>query len=145
MAKEAVDPDTGQVTLKQYVAVQDVGFALNPTMVLGQIHGGSVQGIGWGLYEQMVYDEYGQLLTASFMDYTLPQFDQVPDIETVLVQTPSPAGPFGARGVGEPPITAGAAAIANAVRDATGVRVTQVPIRAEVLWRAMNERDNGKT
>ncbi|HWQ11732.1 MAG TPA: xanthine dehydrogenase family protein molybdopterin-binding subunit [Roseiflexaceae bacterium] len=139
LAKVAVDPDTGQVTLKRYVAVQDVGFALNPTMVLGQIHGGSVQGIGWGLYEQMVYDEYGQLLTASFMDYTLPQFDQVPDIETVLVETPSPAGPFGARGVGEPPITAGAAAIANAVRDATGVRITQLPIRAEVLWRAMHQ------
>lgn len=141
LAKVQVDPDTGQVTLKQYVAVQDVGFALNPTMVLGQIHGGSVQGIGWGLYEQMVYDEYGQLLTASFMDYNLPQFDQVPDIETVLVETRSPHGPFGARGVGEPPITAGAAAIANAVRDATGVRVTQVPIRAEVLWKAMQNRN----
>lgn len=138
LAKVHVDPDTGQITLKQYVAVQDVGFALNPTMVLGQVHGGSVQGIGWGLYEQMVYDEYGQLLTASFMDYSLPQFDQVPDIEAVLVETRSPHGPFGARGVGEPPITAGAAAIANAVKDATGVRVTQTPIRAEVLWKAMH-------
>jgi CO/xanthine dehydrogenase Mo-binding subunit len=87
----------------------------------------------------MVYDEYGQLLTASFMDYNLPQFDQVPDIDTVLVETRSPHGPFGARGVGEPPITAGAAAIANAVRDATGVRVTQTPIRAEVLWKAMQQ------
>jgi CO/xanthine dehydrogenase Mo-binding subunit len=144
LAKVAVDPDSGQVQLKQYVAVQDVGFALNPTMVIGQIHGGSVQGIGWGLYEQMVYDEYGQLLTASFMDYTLPQFDQVPDIETVLVENPSPMGPFGARGVGEPPITAGAAAIANAVRDATGVRITQTPIRPEVLWKAMHENGNGK-
>jgi CO/xanthine dehydrogenase Mo-binding subunit len=143
LAKVHVDPDTGQVTLKQYVAVQDVGFALNPTMVLGQVHGGSVQGIGWGLFEQMVYDEYGQLLTASFMDYNLPQFDQVPDIEAVLVETRSPNGPFGARGVGEPPITAGAAAIANAVRDAVGVRVTQVPIRAEMLWKAMHQGGNG--
>ncbi|MFO7169678.1 MAG: xanthine dehydrogenase family protein molybdopterin-binding subunit [Chloroflexota bacterium] len=144
LAKVAVDPDTAQVTLKQYVAVQDVGFALNPTMVEGQIHGGSVQGIGWGLYEQMVYDEYGQLLTASFMDYALPQFDQVPDIEAVMVTNPSPNHPFGARGVGEPPITAGAAAIANAVRDATGVRVTEIPIRPEVLWRAMHANGNGK-
>ena len=138
LAKVAVDPDTGQVTLKQYVAIQDVGFALNPTMVHGQIHGGTVQGIGWGLHEAMVYDEYGQLLTASFMDYSIPAFDSVPDIETVLVQNPAPHGPFGARGIGEPPITAGAAAIANAVRAATGVRVTEIPIRAENLWRAMH-------
>lgn len=138
LAKVHVDPETGQVTLKQYVAIQDVGFPLNPTMVTGQIHGGSVQGIGWGLYEAMVYDEYGQLLTASFMDYNLPAFDQVPDIEAVLVENPAPHGPFGARGVGEPPITAGAAAIANAIRDATGVRVTEIPIRAETLWRAMH-------
>ena len=145
LAKVHVDPETGQVTLKQYVAIQDVGFALNPTMVAGQIHGGSVQGIGWGLYEAMIYDEYGQLLTASFMDYNLPAFDQVPDIEAVLVENPSPYGPFGARGVGEPPITAGAAAIANAIRDATGVRMTELPIRAEALWRAMREQINGQS
>ncbi len=144
LAKVRVDPETGQVTLKQYIAIQDVGFALNPTMVAGQIHGGSVQGIGWGLYEAMVYDEYGQLLTASFMDYNLPTFDQVPDIEAVLVENPSPHGPFGARGVGEPPITAGAAAIANAIRDATGVRVTEIPIRAETLWRAMHDSQKGQ-
>ncbi len=145
LAKVHVDPETGQVTLKQYVAVQDVGFALNPTMVVGQIHGGSVQGIGWGLYESMVYDEYGQLLTASFMDYNLPSFDQVPDIEAVLVENPSPHGPFGARGVGEPPITAGAAAIANAIRDATGVRVSELPVRAETLWRALHEKSSAQS
>ncbi len=145
LAKVHVDPETGQVTLKQYVAVQDVGFALNPTMVVGQIHGGSVQGIGWGLYEAMVYDEYGQLLTASFMDYNLPSFDQVPDIEAVLVENPSPHGPFGARGVGEPPITAGAAAIANAIRDATGVRVSELPVRAETLWRALHEKSSAQS
>lgn len=91
-----------------------------------------------------MYDEYGQLLTASFMDYNLPTFDQVPDIEAVLVENPSPHGPFGARGVGEPPITAGAAAIANAIRDATGVRVTEIPIRAEMLWRAMHDSQKGQ-
>jgi CO/xanthine dehydrogenase Mo-binding subunit len=142
LAKVHVDPDTGHVTLKQYVAIQDVGFALNPTLVIGQIHGGSVQGIGWGLYEEMVYDEYGQNLTASFMDYNLPSFEQVPDIDAVIVQTPSPLGPFGARGVGEPPITAGAAAIANAVRNAVGVRITETPLRAERVWRALHA--NGK-
>jgi CO/xanthine dehydrogenase Mo-binding subunit len=139
LAKVAVDRDTGQVTPLQYVAVQDVGFALNPLMVLGQIHGGTVQGIGWGLHEAMVYDDHGQLLTGTFMDYDIPKIDNVPTVETVLVENPSPQGPFGARGIGEPPITAPAAALANAVRDATGVRVTETPIRSETLWRALNE------
>jgi CO/xanthine dehydrogenase Mo-binding subunit len=138
LAKVAVDQDTGQITPLHYVAVQDVGFALNPTMVAGQIHGGTVQGIGWGLNEAMVYDDHGQLLTGSFMDYDIPKIDTVPTIETILVQKPSPNGPFGARGIGEPPITAGAAALANAVRDATGVRVTETPIRSEAVWRALH-------
>jgi CO/xanthine dehydrogenase Mo-binding subunit len=138
LAKVAVDQDTGEVTPLQYVAVQDVGFALNPMMVLGQIHGGTVQGIGWGLHEAMVYDENGQLLTGSFMDYDMPKIDTVPMMETILVQVPSPNGPFGARGIGEPPFTAGPAALANAVRDATGVRVTETPIRAENVWRALH-------
>lgn len=138
LAKVHVDPDTGEVRLQQYVAIQDVGFALNPLMVEGQIHGGTVQGIGWGLHEAMYYDEYGQLLTATFMDYDMPKANDVPTIETILVYNPSPHGPFGARGVGEPPITAGAAAIANAIRDATGVRITQLPIRPEVLWQALH-------
>jgi CO/xanthine dehydrogenase Mo-binding subunit len=138
LAKVAVDRDTGQVTPLHYVAVQDVGFALNPTMVTGQIHGGVIQGVGWGLHEAMIYDEHGQLLTGSFMDYDIPKIDTVPTIETILVQNPSPHGPFGARGIGEPPITAGAAALANAVRDATGVRVTETPIRSEMVWRALH-------
>lgn len=138
LAKVRVDPETGQLTLLRYVAVQDVGFALNPTMVIGQIHGGAAQGIGWGMGEAMVFDEYGQLLTASFMDYALPAFDTLPDIEAVIVENKSPHGPFGARGVGEPPITAGGAAIANAVRDAVGARITELPLRAERIWQAIN-------
>ena len=138
LVKVAVDRETGVVTPTRYVAIQDVGFALNPLMVEGQIHGGTVQGIGWGLHEALVYDEYGQLLTASFMDYDLPKPDTVPPIEIILVQNPSPHGPFGARGIGEPPIIAGAAAIANAIRDATGVRIADLPIRPEVLWDALH-------
>lgn len=138
LAKVEVDPETGQVTPKQYVAIQDVGFALNPTLVEGQVHGGVIQGVGWGLHEAMVYDEYGQLLTATFMDYDLPRVDTVPEVETILVDNPSPYGPFGARGVGEPPIVAGAAAIANAIANATGVRMAELPIRSELLWRAMH-------
>ena len=139
LVKVAVDRETGAVTLKQYVAVQDVGFALNPMMVEGQIHGGVVQGVGMGLFEALTYADNGQPLTSSFSEYALPKAADVPSIETVLVQNKSPHGPFGARGVGEPPVTAGAAALANAIRDAVGVRVTEIPITPQKLWRALNE------
>ena len=137
LAQVKVDPATGQVETTRFVAVQDVGFALNPMLVEGQVHGGVVQGIGWGLHEGMVYDENGELLNASFMDYDIPKFDKVPNVETILINNPAPLNPFGARGIGEPPITAPAAAIANAIKDATGVRVDVLPIRPETLWQAM--------
>lgn len=137
LAHVRVDPETGHVTPLRYVAIQDVGFALNPLLVEGQIHGGSVQGLGWALHEAMRYDEHGELLTASFMDYDLPHSSDVPPIETVLVENPAPHGPFGARGIGEPPITAGAAAIANAIRAAVGVHMTELPMRDEVVWRGL--------
>lgn len=138
LVKVRVDLVTGEVRPVHYLAVQDVGFALNPTMVEGQMQGGAIQGLGWGMYEAMRYTPEGQLLSGSFMDYGLPRADMVPAVETILVENPSPHGPFGARGVGEPPITAGAAALANAVRDAAGVRLTELPITAEALWRARN-------
>ncbi|NJN97183.1 MAG: xanthine dehydrogenase family protein molybdopterin-binding subunit [Anaerolineales bacterium] len=122
------------------VVVQDVGFALNPLMVDGQIHGGAVQSLGWALQEAMLYDNEGQLLTGSLMDYGLPRFDSVPGIEAVLVNNPSPLGPFGARGVGEPPITAGPVAIANAIRDAVGVRITDLSLRSETVWQALQAK-----
>ncbi|MBI1881891.1 MAG: molybdopterin-dependent oxidoreductase, partial [Chloroflexi bacterium] len=140
LVKVAVDPETGHVTPKQYVAIQDVGFALNPLMVEGQIHGGTVQSLGWALQEAMLYDDDGQLLTGSFMDYAVPKIDSVPSIEAVLVTNPSPLGPFGARGVGEPPITAGPAAIANAIKDAVGVRLTELPLRSEIVWKALQDK-----
>ena len=93
-----------------YVAVQDVGRAINPAPVEAQIHGGAVQGVGWGLYEQIVFDEQGTPITGSFMDYTIPKASQSPDLEAVLVEVPSVLGPFGAKGVGEPPVIPGAAA-----------------------------------
>lgn len=139
LAEVQVDAETGRVTPLRYVAIQDVGFAMNPMMVEGQIHGGSAQGIGWGLYEALRYDENGELLSASFMDYTLPRFDNLPPIEAVLVENPSPHGPYGARGVGEPPITAGAAALANAVRAAVGARVTRLPINDQAVWEALQQ------
>jgi CO/xanthine dehydrogenase Mo-binding subunit len=138
LARVKIDPETGHMQLLQYVSVQDVGFALNPMLVEGQVHGGVVQGLGFGMQEQMVYDENGELLTASFMDYSIPKAPHVPQIETILVHNPSPIGPFGARGIGEPPITAGAAALGNAIKDATGVRVSELPLNSETIWRALH-------
>ncbi|MDJ0753748.1 MAG: xanthine dehydrogenase family protein molybdopterin-binding subunit [Ardenticatenaceae bacterium] len=131
------DLESGEIVPVAHVTIQDVGFAINPLLAEGQIQGGTLQSIGMGLYEGMVHDENGTLLTGSFMDYGLPRSDNSPELEVILVDNPSPHGPFGARGIGEPPITAGAAALANAVRDATGARVTQLPITAERLWRAL--------
>lgn len=130
LAEVSVDDLTGQVTIHHYVAVQDVGFAINPATVEGQIHGGVVQGIGWALYEGMPYDADGQPQAASLMEYVIPKASMVPPIDTVLVEVASDAGPYGAKGVGEPPAIPGAAAIANAIKDAAGIRMTSLPIRA---------------
>ncbi|HTK08547.1 MAG TPA: xanthine dehydrogenase family protein molybdopterin-binding subunit, partial [Ktedonobacteraceae bacterium] len=137
LAKVAVDPETGVVRVLEYVAAQDVGRAINPAEVEGQIHGGVVQGIGWALFEQMAYDENGQLLTATLMDYALPQSKDVPTITSLLVEVPSVLGPFGAKGVGEPPVVPVAAAIANAIRDAVGVRMTQIPMTPERVFASL--------
>jgi CO/xanthine dehydrogenase Mo-binding subunit len=132
-----VDEVTGEVQPARYVAVQDVGFAINPAAVEAQIHGGVVQGLGWALYEGMIFDADGQLLTATLMDYTLPRAEMAPPIEVVLVEVASEHGAYGAKGIGEPPAIPGPAAVANAIRDAVGVRVNQLPIRPEVLARAL--------
>ena len=94
-----------------------------------------------GLFEALTYAENGQPLTSSFSEYALPKAADVPNIETVLVENKSPYGPFGARGVGEPPVTAGAAALANAVREAVGVRMTEIPMTPQRVWRALNEAE----
>lgn len=135
-----VDDVTGETRPVRYVAVQDVGFAINPAEVEAQIHGGVVQGLGWALYEGMVYDADGQLLTATLMDYALPKAAMAPPIETVLVEVPSEHGAYGAKGIGEPPAIPGAAAVANAIRDLTGVRVSSIPIKPETLARALWEQ-----
>src|SRR6266851_785924 len=137
LAKVAVDPETGEVRVLDYVAAQDVGRAINLAEVEGQIHGGVVQGIGWALYEGMIYDENGQLLTSTLMDYALPQSQDMPAIIPLLVEVPSQLGPFGAKGVGEPPVVPVAAAIANAISDAVGVRMTQLPMTPERVFAAL--------
>ncbi len=137
LAHVRVDPDTGEVRVLRNAVIQDVGKAINPPLVEGQIHGGAAQGIGWALQERLDYDAAGQLRSGSFLDYALPKADQVPPIEPVLVENPSPHGPLGARGVGEPPIIAGPAAVANAIRAATGARLTELPMTPERVWRAL--------
>ncbi len=140
LAKVAVDPETGEVRVLEYVAAQDIGFAINPAEVEGQIHGGVTQGIGWALFEGLVYDAEGQLLTSTLMDYALPLSKDIPTITPLLVQVPSDLGPFGAKGVGEPPVVPVGAAIANAIYDAIGIRPTQLPITPERLFSAIHEK-----
>ena len=136
LARVRVDAETHRTDVLQYVAVHDVGRAINPAMVEENIHGGVAQGIGWALYEHMLYDEDGRLLTASLQDYALPASHQIPPIEPVILEIPSQSGPYGLRGVGEPPVIPVAATIANAVHAATGIRMTEVPITSEALHRA---------
>jgi CO/xanthine dehydrogenase Mo-binding subunit len=137
LAKVQVDRETGHVQLLDYVVIQDVGFPINPSAVDGQMRGGAVQGIGWGLLEAMVYDESGTLLNGTFADYALPKASDVPPMEVVMVQVPSDFGPFGAKGVGEPPVIPGGAAIANAIADACGVRLDALPITPQTLVAAL--------
>ena len=133
----AVDTDTGRVKVLGHVVAQDVGRAINPAAVDGQIHGGVVQGLGWALLERMAYDGHGHLISATFMDYALPQSDQAPFIDTAIVEVPSDHGPFGAKGVGEPPVVGVPAAVANAIADATGQRLTDLPMAGEALAQAL--------
>jgi CO/xanthine dehydrogenase Mo-binding subunit len=133
IARVRCDRETGSWNLTGYAAIQDVGRALNPPEVVGQVHGGAVQALGRVLGEEMRYDSQGQLRNATFVDYMLPSADQVPDIEVELVEVPSAVGPFGAKGVGEPPAVPGPAAVANAIAAATGVRVTELPVDAARL------------
>ena len=139
LVKLRVDQETGEVEVLDYVAVQDVGFAINPAEVEGQIHGGVTQGLGWALYEQMVYDEKGTLISGSLMDYALQTAALVPSIDVQLVEVPAPDGPFGAKGVGEPPIIPGGAAVANAIFDATGVRINELPAVPERVLHAIEQ------
>jgi CO/xanthine dehydrogenase Mo-binding subunit len=138
IAEVEVDSDTGGVRLVRYVSIQDVGKALNPTLVEGQMQGGSAQGIGMALTEELVYNQDGRLLNPSLLDYRTMTSIDLPAIETVLVEVPTPHGPFGAKGAGEPPIVPGAGAIANAVRDATGVAFTSLPITPEKVVAGMS-------
>jgi xanthine dehydrogenase molybdenum-binding subunit len=132
-----VDTDTGLVTVLRYTAFQDVGRALNPIAVEGQMAGSVVQGIGWALMEGFDYGPDGRLRNASLLDYRMPTALDVPPIECVIIETPVPGVPYGVRGVGEVPIVPPAAAIANAITRATGVRIRHMPMTPERVLRAL--------
>jgi CO/xanthine dehydrogenase Mo-binding subunit len=123
-----VDPDTGKVTILRYVAAQDVGRAIHPSYVEGQIQGGVVQGIGWALNEEYIYDSKGRMENAGFLDYRIPVASDLPMIEPVVVEVPNPGHPYGAKGVAEVNICPPMAAIANAIERATGKRLTELPM-----------------
>ncbi|MBI4271231.1 MAG: xanthine dehydrogenase family protein [Candidatus Rokubacteria bacterium] len=133
----SVDRETGEITLHRYVVAQDVGFALNPAAVEGQIEGGVAQGLGQALSEEIVYAE-GRVLNPNLTDYKMPTAPDLPRIESILVQHASAVGPYGAKGVGEPPSIEPPAAVANAVAAAVGVRVTTLPITAEKVALALS-------
>ncbi len=128
IADVEVDEETGKVEVLRYTAVQDAGVAIYPPYVEGQMQGGVVQGVGWALNEEYVYGEDGRLQNASLLDYRMPTALDVPNIETIIVEVPNPGHPYGVRGVGEVPIVPPPAAVANAIHDATGLRMSHLPM-----------------
>lgn len=123
-----VDPELGKVKILRYTAAQDVGTAIHPSYVEGQVQGGVVQGIGWGLNEEYFYDDVGVMRNSTFLDYRIPTCLDLPMIDTLLVEVPNPGHPYGVRGVGEVPIVPPPAALANAISQAIGVRMTELPM-----------------
>jgi CO/xanthine dehydrogenase Mo-binding subunit len=139
-----VDPETGKVTILRFVAAQDVGRAIHPDYVKGQITGGVVQGIGWALNEEYIYDKNGLLTNAGFLDYRMPvSLDSLP-VEPILIEVPNPNHPFGVKGVGEVNICAPMAAVANAIADAVGRRMDSLPMSPPKVLAALSDRDGSE-
>ena len=143
IADVEVDTETGKVEILRFTAVQDAGIAIYPPYVEGQMQGGVVQGVGWALNEEYVYDDDGRLRNASLLDYRMPTTLDVPNIETIIVEVPNPGHPYGVRGVGEVPIVPPPAAVANAIFDATGVRMRDLPMSPPRMQAALAARDGG--
>jgi CO/xanthine dehydrogenase Mo-binding subunit len=137
-----VDPETGKVTILRFTSVQDVGKAIHPAYVEGQMQGGSVQGIGWALNEEYYMSPAGSMMNSSLLDYRMPTALDLPMIDTAIVEVPNPGHPFGVRGVGEANIVPPPAAIANAIHRAIGVRMHRLPMNPpaimEEIWRQMD-------
>ena len=141
-----VDQETGKVEVVRYIAVDDCGKAINPLIIDGQIHGGIVHGIGQALFERIHYDDQGQLVTGTFVDYALPSAADLPSLETDRTETPSPVNPLGVKGVGEAGTIAASATVTNAVIDAlkpTGVTYINMPLTPMRIWEAIQASSNG--
>jgi CO/xanthine dehydrogenase Mo-binding subunit len=136
-----VDPDTGFVTVLRYTAIQDVGRAIHPSYVEGQLQGGAAQGIGWALNEEYIYDADGKLENPGFLDYRVPVASDLPMIDAILVEVPNPTHPFGVRGVGEVPIIPPLAAVNNAVAAATGVRFNALPLSPPAILAGLADKE----
>jgi CO/xanthine dehydrogenase Mo-binding subunit len=128
------DPVTAEITILRYCVIHDCGVMINPLIVEGQVHGGVAQGVGGALYERMAYDESGQLLNASFMDFLMPYASEVPHVETDHLETPSPLNPLGIKGAGEAGCIPVSAVIASAIEDAEGFPILSMPISPSELW-----------
>ena len=141
IADVEVDPDTGKIQVLRYTAIQDPGTAVHPTYVEGQMQGGAVQGIGWALNEEYFFDEQGQMLNATWLDYRMPISADLPMIDTQLVEVPDPSHPSGVRGVGEVSIIPPVPAIANAVYRAVGVRMSELPMSPSAVLEALWQKE----
>ena len=131
-----VDPETGKVQVIRYTATQDVGTAIHPSYVEGQIQGGVAQGIGMALTEEYHYGADGRMQNSTYLDYRMPTALDLPMIETILVEVPNPGHPYGVRGVGEVPIVPPLAAVQNAIHNAIGIRFTKLPISPRAILEA---------
>jgi len=138
-----VDRETGQVKVLKYIAAHDVGKAINPMLLEGQIYGGGLMGLGYALSERMVFRD-GRLMNANFLDYKMLTAKDIPPVEAVIVETDEKDGPFGAKGIGEPGLVPTAPAIANAIYDAVGVRIKDLPITPEKILKALKEKEKGE-
>ena len=136
-----VDPETGKIEILRYTAAQDTGTSIHPSYVEGQIQGGVVQGIGWALNEEYYMSDDGQMMNTSLLDYRMPTSLDLPMIDTVVVEVPNPNHPYGVRGVGEVPIVPPLAALSNAIYDATGVRMRELPMNPAAVAKAIAEHN----
>jgi CO/xanthine dehydrogenase Mo-binding subunit len=143
MVDVEVDPETGKVTILRFTVAQDAGKAIHPSYVEGQYQGAAVQGIGWALNEEYIYDEKGRLENPTFLDYRIPVASDLPMIDPIIVEVPNPNHPFGVRGIGETSIVPVKAAVANAIEDAVGVRLTDLPMSPPKVLKAIGEAAGG--
>jgi putative selenate reductase molybdopterin-binding subunit len=138
-AEVEVDIGTGQVTVTKLVMAVDCGIAINPLTATGQVEGGMTQALGYAHCEEMVYDENGRMVNPQLGPYKIYRADEMPELVAILVQTLEPTGPFGAKAIAEIPKDGVAPAVANAIYNATGVRIRQIPFTPERVWRALRQ------